>query len=655
MHRLLSMSAGLLTAVAFTSCIYDAEVADNGDGDGDTYIRLSLTPQEPTSRAAEDDPHAGTDAESKFHSLRVWAFNGDSGSDGDMPLSYKEDEAPSGTVTMPIPRKSGGAEYKTLDLYILANGESGSTLAGTANNKVKTRGELKAATISGRFSVNADKSAQATAVPETGLPMSRAVTAIAVDDFKSENPVPDKSIKVNLHRAVSKLSFYFARKANAGVDRAYITGVTINGGSIAAKEKVFTAEERFSGNMATAATSASLPADAGTLGEIIYGKTAAGSVATLASGADPKEYLKRTDEDAAAYLERLTGAGMSAKYTTYLNEAAGSVTGTIRYRLFDTDNERSVSFTIPSGKFLRNYEVVIYAYFVGGELIVQPMVMPWNVIDSAIGGNPAFSFSALKDEEAKSCFVINPRTDDKGDIEADKSSHADYAFKLTAPDGAIWKAVIYDEDETEDGWGALKKNADGSPKASEDLVFSYGKHGNVNRVSHGRARKDAYYISFYAKNALVKYVEGTQDDGQNHNDYIFTDLTEYGNEFFNPDYTKKKRLPTARLYVQMSTDGGLTWNNLDINPVNTKGKFKAKDGKKRLFPGENDFIWIRQLPTEYNKKNKSEDPSDYSRVDYGDMIDNSHVDDINDKKEEVRTDAEKRWWRVNPYLSKSKK
>lgn len=85
------------------------------------------------SRADDFDSNPANPAtESSIHSIRVWAFNSNSTGDDAIAISYREEilttpvngETAVKTVSMKIPRKSGGNELENLDLFILANAES---------------------------------------------------------------------------------------------------------------------------------------------------------------------------------------------------------------------------------------------------------------------------------------------------------------------------------------------------------------------------------------------------------------------------------------------------------------------------------------------------------------------------------------------------
>lgn len=58
------------------------------------------------------------------------------------------------TFTVKLPRMTGGAPLKKIDLYILANAESGSNLTTPADNRQLTRQALQEKVVSESFGLN---------------------------------------------------------------------------------------------------------------------------------------------------------------------------------------------------------------------------------------------------------------------------------------------------------------------------------------------------------------------------------------------------------------------------------------------------------------------------------------------------------------------
>ena len=158
-----------------------------------------------------------------------------------------------------------------------------------------------------------------------------------------------------------------------------------------------------------------------------------------------------------------------------------------------------------------------------GELIFQYRVMKWNVESSEIGWNVTEDLctliaeggdeqnGTLGDPEAKYCFVCYPRYDEDYDnhtvLEA-ASSGATFTFTLTAPEGAVWKAHLSNE---------------------EDFHFSTGpisQGNNKKNATTGIARTEPYRINILANNPWTTGTSFTDETGN------FEDNEEVKTEFY---------------------------------------------------------------------------------------------------------------------------
>ena len=374
-----------LVAIAAASCINDDVLTNDVENDNDTYLYLNFLTQEPTvTRAADNTSEANPAAESFIHSLRVWAFRaGNSGTD--LPVGYKEEtisgETSHHTLSMKLPAKVAGQRYDGIDLFILANSESLETLkAADGTNMSLTRADLQGAAIRQRFAVTDDGKAQAQEVPATGLPLSRAITGIALADHVATSPAEAaaKGIKVPLLRTVSKLHFYVARKAHAGTENAHITRIVINGDLLPEYSRVF--------------PDATPYALMGTTGLTATGKVAglkrvttaltlpAIDNAVIAEVSDPVSLERGAEESGMDYIRRLQAAGLLSNDRVYLRETDKAISGIVYYKLDADSRERSASFTVPgdNSAAARNHELLVYAYFPeGGSLRIKPVVMDW--------------------------------------------------------------------------------------------------------------------------------------------------------------------------------------------------------------------------------------------------------------------------------------
>lgn len=586
MTRRLGMAiAALLMLSTMASCSdQDSQAPATGD---EAYLNLSFsTASNTTSRASRagdignNETQANPNTESDIHSIKVWVFK--SGTKGEAkPIAYKEDNTPTAvgggtangnyTLNLRFLRKINGEELKNIDLYILANSESTSTnmadkLKGK-NLRSITRADLQKVTFDDPFGITTEGKAQTTEVPTgKGLPISRAITNIAIADHVADTEIEAKSkgISIPLVRAVSKLHFYFARKA--GVDamtgNVKVTGIEIDGNTFPTESYVFPDEEDYTKADANkAATSNKYGTPAYVASPLkLDGVENAGIKAVT----DPLAYKRGSGENAQTYMNRMN-TEIGGHDLSYLRETNKPIKGKIYYQLAEGGIEKSQGFTIPSsGNAIRNRELVVYGYFLqGGALCLDWQVMPWNVVTSEIGWNGAncqmFAWqtgSTLNpkggDAEGLYCLVNYPRYQDEDHkILEDKKSGAAFYFKVESPAGLVWKAHLTNPTE---------------------FAFNYDKStDNTNCVSTGIARKDPYQIKV---EAVKPWTNGTSWTAE---------LTPWakgkGN---NPVYTD--------LYVTVSLDG-IHEYEVEINPNDAGGMYK--NGRK--FAGTNTRIRIFQL------------------------------------------------------------
>ena len=581
MTRRLGMAiAALLMLSTMASCSdQDSQVPATGD---EAYLNLSFsTASTTTSRASRaenignDETQANPNAESDIHSIKVWVFKSGTGASAN-PIAYKEDNPTVGgtaangsyTLSLRFLRKINGEELKNIDLYILANSESTNMADKLKGKDLRsiTRADLQGVTFDDPFGITAEGKAQTTAVPtDKGLPISRAITNIEIANHVADTEIEakGKEISIPLVRAVSKLHFYFARKAgeDAYTDNVKVTRIEIDGNTFPTASYVFPDEEDYAtANANKAATSGKY----GTPTYIATTLTLDGVENTgIKAVTDPLSYQRGPSETAQAYMNRMN-TEIGGHDLSYLRETNKPITGKIYYQLAEGDFERSKEFTIPSeGNAIRNRELVVYGYFLqGGALCLDWQVMPWNKVTSEISWSNVNcqmyawqTGSTLKpqggDAEGLYCLVNYPRYQDEDHkILENKKSGAAFYFKVESPAGLVWKAHLTNPTE---------------------FAFNYGKSTeSTNCVSTGIARKDPYQIKVEAKEAWTKEASWDQ-------------LTEWAKgKGSNPVYTD--------LYVTVSLDG-IHEYEVVINPNDAGGMYK--NGRK--FAGTNTRIRIFQL------------------------------------------------------------
>ena len=583
MTRRLGMAiAALLMLSTMASCSdQDSQAPATGD---EAYLNLSFsTASNTTSRASRagdignNETQANPNQESDIHSIKVWVFK--SGTKGEAkPIAYKEDNTPTAvgggtangnyTLNLRFLRKINGEELKNIDLYILANSEStnmAEKLKGKDFRSI-TRADLQKATFDDPFGITTEGKAQTTVVPTgKGLPISRAITNIEIADHVADTEIEakNKGISIPLVRAVSKLHFYFARKAgeDALTENVKVTKIEIDGNTFPTESYVFPDEEDYAtadANKAATSNKYGTPSYVPTLLKLDGVENA-----QIKAVADPLAYQRGSSETAQAYMDRMN-KDIGGHNLSYLRETNKSITGKIYYQLAEGGIEKSQEFTIPSsGNAIRNRELVVYGYFLqGGALCLDWQVMPWNKVTSEISwSNVNCQMYAWQtgstlnpkggDAEGLYCLVNYPRYQDKDhEILEDKKSGAAYYFKVESPAGLVWKAHLTNPTE---------------------FAFNYDKSTeSTNCVSTGIARKDPYQIKVEAVNPWTTNASWDQ-------------LTEWA--------TGKGSKPVCTdLYVTVSLDG-IHEYEVEINPDNAGGMYQ----KGRKFAGTNTRIRIFQL------------------------------------------------------------
>lgn len=586
MTRRLGMAiAALLMLSTMASCSDQDPQTSSAFGE-EAYLNLSFSTATNTTTRADGSENPGTnetkaspDSESDIHNIKVWVFKTGSGDDAH-PIAAKEDTPPAVdgkpvngkyTLSLKFLRKMNNEDVTNIDLYILANSES-----TNANLKGKTlytitRKDLKELTFTSPFGINkGDGSAETTAVPANGLPISRAITNIDVNKFAAltEAEAQNKSITIPLVRAVSKLHFYFARKADGNTENVKVTKIEVAGSTIPTASYIFPDEEKYD------EADANKSATSSKYVTLDYVPTALqlGGVENsgIAAVADPTEFIKKDSQTAQEYLKAFNDAGIKSHHLSYLRETNKSIPVSITYQLADGSIEKTQEISIPSeGTAIRNRELVVYGYFLqGGALCLDWQVMPWNVVTSEISWSKVkcqmFAWqtgSTLNpkggDAEGLYCLVNYPRYQDEDHkILEDKKSGAAFYIKVDGPTGLVWKAHLTNPTE---------------------FAFNYGKSTDkTNCVSTGIARTAPYQIKVEAVNRWTTDASWNQltpwakDKGDNP---VFTDL-----------------------YVTVSLDG-IHEYEVVINPNDAGGRYQ--NGRK--FAGTNTRIRIFQLQAKMGK------------------------------------------------------
>ncbi len=394
------MFAAVLVAGILTSCIYDSKPCDIEDN-VPAYLTVSLNagdidakvPGTTKSPLMETDMESGVESESLIHSYRIWIFASRESGDGAQPIGFAEQIGLPGTENRVVSIKLRDGKMKSVDIYVLANANGCSDLM-TGDGSVMTRGQLNAGIVKG-FGITADMKPAVTTVPSSGLPMSRVLANVPLDQYVSESVDLSKAIEILLLRAVSKFQFYIAKaKGNTDIDGLSILNVEfgkagasatgVSGNFIPQTALAFTRAVDFNNVKSLDylyTSSAFLPENVGYYsGTVKY--TGSSNVlfnaADISPVKDPTVFRRGLDETAQDYAERMRNAGLTS-FTSYFLESGQALRGVVNYQ-FSSNKSRKVTFNIAPDEFLRNHECIIYAYVLNGRVEVET-TLKYQVID----------------------------------------------------------------------------------------------------------------------------------------------------------------------------------------------------------------------------------------------------------------------------------
>lgn len=522
--------AALLMVGAMASCS-ENENTETAQSDN-AYLSLSFsTGTGNSTRAGEshtedvlanNESKADPNSESDFHSIKVWVFQSGTNEDAN-PIAYKEEALKdingSYNLQLRFLRKIAGKEVENIDLYILANSESTNIqdkLSGKNFSSI-TRKELQNISFDSTFGIQDNGNPQNTKVPETGLPISRAITNISVEKHvgTTEAEAATKGIKIPLVRAVSKLHFYFARKT--GTENVKVTSIEVEGNTIPTASYIFPDETEYKENDDNQVVTSNK-----------YNVNSNGYVSTvlklngvetdnIKEVEDPEKFKKNKTQTAQDYLDAFKTAGIASHNLCYLRETTKAIKGKIHYSL--GTEEKSVDFSIPTdGKAIRNRELVVYGYFLNGQmgmLTVTPTIQEWKdggTYDYIDASTEVLFPDADKTNWGYKVYYGQPQ---RGPM---------ITLKNIDTKGAPW--ILQTDNPL---FGFVECNADGSFKAGQ----SADSYKIESYIINKEGAKKTLYFYVVPKNRL--------DMAQPHNVRAHVFLTKNPNERFvlNPDFELK--------------------------------------------------------------------------------------------------------------------
>lgn len=477
---------------------------------------------------ANNESKADPNSESDIHSIKVWVFQSGTNEDTN-PIAYKEEALKdingSYNLQLRFLRKIAGKDVENIDLYILANSESTnieSKLSGKDFSSI-TRKELQNIRFDSTFGIQENGNPQNTEVPETGLPISRAITNISVEKHvgTTEAEAETKGIKIPLVRAVSKLHFYFARKSgnDANTSQVKVTRIEVEGNTIPTASYVFPDEATYNENGYNQDVTSQKYDNAGTDYVPTTLKLAGVENMDIKAVEDPKSFIKKSNQSAQQYLDAFKQASIGSHNLCYLRETTKAIKGTIYYSLDGGATEKHETFNIPSeGNAIRNRELVVYGYFLNGQmgkLTVTPTIQEWQD-----GGTYDYIDASTE--------VIFP--------DADKT---DWGYKVYYGQPQRGPMITLKDIDTKGAPWILQTDNPlfGFVECNEDGSFKAGQSADSYKIESYIINKEG------AKKTLYFYVvpKNRLDMAQPHNVRAHVFLTKNPNERFvlNPDFKLK--------------------------------------------------------------------------------------------------------------------
>jgi len=528
--------AALLMVGAMASCS-ENENTETAQSDN-AYLSLSFsTGTGNSTRAGEshtedalanNESKADPNSESDIHSIKVWVFQSGTNEDAN-PIAYKEEALKdingSYNLQLRFLRKIAGKEVENIDLYILANSESTNILDKLSGKDFSsiTRKELQNIRFDSTFGIQDNGNPQNTEVPETGLPISRAITKISVEKHvgTTEAEAETKGIKIPLVRAVSKLHFYFARKTgtDANTSQVKVTRIEVEGNTIPTASYVFPDEAIYNENGYNQDVTSQKYDNAGTTYVPTTLKLAGVENKDIKEVDNPESFIKKSNQSAQQYLDAFKQADIDSHNLCYLRETNKAIRGTIYYSLDGGATEKHETFNIPSeGNAIRNRELVVYGYFLNGQmgkLTVTPTIQEWQD-----GGTYDYIDASTE--------VIFP--------DADKT---DWGYKVYYGQPQRGPMITLKDIDTKGAPWILQTDNPlfGFVECNEDGSFKAGQSADSYKIESYIINKEG------AKKTLYFYVvpKNRLDMAQPHNVRAHVFLTKNPNERFvlNPDFKLK--------------------------------------------------------------------------------------------------------------------
>lgn len=380
----------LLTLLPLFSACYEYDDEDRAEALRTVPLTFYLQSAGSQQTRAYEGEVDGETAENAIKTIKVWFYK-------ESNFVAYSDEIDNGKVTINVPNSA--FSNGTVDAYIIANAESAGISLGRTSQLTQITGAIIATDKFGTAT-------PVTAVPTEGLPMSRIIKDLSLLD--NNNEVKTDLGTYDITRAVSKICFAFGMYKR---DFGEIIGISLDGGQIATSEYIMPVEPStantadytnpYLGDLRSNIVAGSYEAT-----ELLFG-TKNGTTALFASDAiyptttsdNPSNYTwtnwsaaytGNANEKAQQYYSAVFPF---VKQTVYLRESDKKLKGKIYYRYriptivngtttYTTTDIKGATFEMDATStvqdFARNHVWIVYSYFEGGKLYVNPTVAPWT-------------------------------------------------------------------------------------------------------------------------------------------------------------------------------------------------------------------------------------------------------------------------------------
>lgn len=368
MQRLLRIFAFVAVFLLQASCSRDEVVPQRPEP---VSLEIVIKIPRPAVTRADEGYMAAEDPEMAINNLKVWVFKHDGG-DKIAYLELDSNNLQSGIeqrYAIVIPELIARSA-PNVDLYAIANSASTGLSFTEDTSRATLQGycldgdQFGVSTLTGRSDIAAN------GLPFTGVLRDTPMTG--------SFPVL-KLGTVTLTRAVSKVRVLLCRQEGETQDDFHFDAIHI-GGNIGKKEKLFTDNVYDAGRLPTGIFE--LDESEGKYVSFSKDIDIPASVATYPGPGEfgfrddrhptetPTDWVRRMDE-------AVENGYVSEVFMSYLRESDAQLSGSIQYHI-GSKAQQTVNFTMEApGDFIRNHVWVIYAYFIGGDLFVRPVLIPW--------------------------------------------------------------------------------------------------------------------------------------------------------------------------------------------------------------------------------------------------------------------------------------